>query len=61
MREKLENICDFLLMEENAWCIGIYAFQELADRCGEEDWNSLRDRLEKVLQKYQGMLERQGE
>ncbi len=61
LREKLEQICDFILKEENAWCIGIYAFQELADQCGEADWNFLRDKLERVLQKYQGMTERHGE
>lgn len=58
--EKLKHICDFLLKEENRWCIGIYAFQELADQCGEEDWSLLRDRLEQVLQKYQRMAERFG-
>lgn len=52
--EKLETMCDFILEEENIWCIGIYAFQKLAEQCGEEEWNSL-DRLDQVHQKYERM------
>lgn len=58
--ERLESICDFLLKEENAWCIGIYAFQEWAAQCGEEACRLLGDRLERVLRKYQEMTERYG-
>lgn len=55
-QEELDSICDLLLREENSWCIGIYTFQELADRCGDDELDVFRDRMEKVLVKYDRLM-----
>ena len=54
--EQLEAVCDFLLCEENTWCIGIYAFYELVEKCEHDEQVLCRDKLENVHMKIDELM-----
>ncbi len=56
--EQLNDICDFLLQEGNPWCIGIYRFEELIGRISDMEFKMMGEKLNRVLQKYNAMLQK---
>lgn len=49
--EKLDCLCEFLLEEENRWCIGFPALEVLQAHCGERA-AAFREKIKKAQEKY---------